>query len=70
MTQITPEIRLETWNADIIASGLGITWDKKASLDIHLKFDENFSFTVRFVFQEDEDTSKPILNKYADAEKT
>lgn len=64
-----PEVRLETGGTEIIASGIGMTLSGEASFDIYLKFAEDFSFMVRFIFIDNEDGSQPALKRETDADK-
>ncbi|MBQ7215772.1 MAG: hypothetical protein IJS39_07280 [Synergistaceae bacterium] len=61
-----PNISVQTSNMLIIASGIGITFNKDADFIININFSNEFSFSVRFVFIDNENNEKPDLHFKSD----
>lgn len=64
-----PEVSVESGGAEVIASGVGMTFSPNASFRIHLKFDEDFEFTVEIKFEEVQDDKHPQLTSDVNIDK-
>ena len=64
-----PKVSVESGGAEVIASGVGMTFSPDASFIIHLRFDEEFEFTVKIKFEEVKDNQHPQLTSEVDVEK-
>ena len=63
-----PEVTCTTGGAEVIASGLGITYSPGADYDIHMAFDDGFAFTVRLKFRKEDPDGKPQMRTTTDEE--
>ena len=66
---LKPEIDCTTGEMSVISSGFGITYDKEADYNIHVRFGDTFSFTVRIIFGADEPDGKPKMQPEIDEQK-
>lgn len=64
-----PEVTCTTGGAEVIASGLGITYAKDAGYEIHVKFDDEFSLTVSLKFGADDPSGKPEMKPAVDTKR-
>ena len=58
---IFPAISTQSGGINIIASGLGITFSKDADYNININFENDFLFSVQFMFIDQEPYEKPDL---------
>lgn len=64
-----PDVHVETGGLEIIASGSGITFSESADFNVFLNFNEDFNFSVRFIFQNNVLNKTPDFNIITDKEK-
>ena len=62
------KVSCKTGGKLVLASGLGITYDKDSFYDMFLKFEDGFNFTVRLKFGADKPDGKPELRANTDEE--